>query len=140
MREEPEIRRGCVLRDRELFFFKSGLPWPRRHPIVVGSMSKKASSRNEPPELPLFDDERRAGLKKRLARAEGQVRGIARMIDDQRPCAEVLQQLASVQSALRGVSRQVLRNYLERCATDAIRSGDDSVYDELMDAIFRFAK
>jgi len=62
------------------------------------------------------------------------------MVEEQRPCIEVLQQLASAQAALRGVSKDVLRNYLERCATDAIRSGDSDIYDELMDAIYKFAK
>ncbi len=91
-------------------------------------------------ELPIYDRDRLAGLQRRLTRVEGQVRGIARMLEQQRPCIEVLQQLASVQSALKGVTKSVLRNYLERCATDAIRSGDDGVYDELMDAIFKYAK
>jgi len=76
----------------------------------------------------------------RLSRVEGQVSGVSRMIEQQRPCMEVLQQLASVQAALRGVTKTVLRNYLERCATDAIRSGDTAVYDELMEAIYKFAK
>jgi len=91
-------------------------------------------------ELPIFGDETQANLQKRLTRVEGQVRGVARMVEQQRPCIEVLQQLASVQAALKGVTKSVLRNYLERCATDAIRSGDDGVYDELMDAVFKFAK
>jgi len=91
-------------------------------------------------ELPIYGEERLAKLQKRLTRAEGQVRGVARMIEEQRPCIEVLQQLSSVQAALKGVTKAVLRNYLERCATDAIRSGEDGVYDELMDAIFKFAK
>ncbi len=47
---------------------------------------------------------------------------------------------ASVQAALKGVTKVVLRNYLQRCATQAIRSGDENVYDELMDAIFKFAR
>lgn len=62
------------------------------------------------------------------------------MVEEQRPCMAVLQQLASVQAALRGVTKMVLRNYLERCATDAIRSGDTAVYDELMEAIYKFVK
>ncbi|QDT16587.1 Copper-sensing transcriptional repressor CsoR [Alienimonas californiensis] len=62
------------------------------------------------------------------------------MLEEQRPCPEVLQQLASVQSALRGVTKEVLRNYLENCATEAIRSGDNEIYDQLMDAIYKFAK
>jgi len=90
--------------------------------------------------LPIFDDQIRASMLSRLNRVEGQVRGVAKMLDDQRPCMEVLQQLASIQAALRGVSKIVMRNYLERCATDAIRSDDSSVYDELMDAIYKFAR
>ena len=90
--------------------------------------------------LPIFADDQRERMQSRLNRIEGQVRGVSRMLDDQRPCKEVLQQLASVQAALRGVTKDVLRNYLERCATDAIRSGDPDVYDELMDAIYKFAK
>ena len=49
-------------------------------------------------------------------------------------------QLAAAQSALRQVSRIVLRNYLENCATQAIRRSDPKVYDELMDAIFKFSQ
>lgn len=90
--------------------------------------------------LPFFADELREDMKGRLNRVEGQVRGVAKMLDEQRPCMEVLQQLASVQAALKGVTKSVLRNYLERCATDAIRSGDTAVYDELMDAIVKFVK
>jgi DNA-binding FrmR family transcriptional regulator len=91
-------------------------------------------------ELPIYDDEVRKDVIGRLSRAEGQVRGIARMMEDQRPCVAVLEQLASVQAALRGVAKTVFRNYLERCATEAIRSGDSAVYDELMDAIYKFAR
>ena len=90
--------------------------------------------------LPIFEDEVRDNMVARLNRAEGQIRGVVRMVEEQRPCIEVLQQLASVQAALRGLSKSVLRNYLERCATDAIRSGDTGVYDELMEAIYKFAK
>ena len=90
--------------------------------------------------LPIYEQELQAELQARLNRIEGQVRGISRMLEEQRPCIEVLQQLASTQAALRGLTKGVLRNYLERCATDAIRSGDSAVYDELMEAIYKFAK
>lgn len=90
--------------------------------------------------LPIYSDERQEQLQARLNRIEGQVRGVSRMLGEQRPCIEVLQQLASVQAALRGVTKEVLRNYLERCATDAIRSGDTAIYDELMEAIYKFVK
>ena len=90
--------------------------------------------------LPIYAEELRKEMLDRLSRIEGQVKGVARMLEGERPCIEVLQQLASVQAALRGVTKTVLRNYLERCATDAIRSGDTAVYDELMEAIYKFVK
>ena len=106
--------------------------------IVVGSTS--INEKHPTTGLPLYSDTRQDKLVGRLNRAEGQVRAINRMVQEQRPCPEVLQQLASVQSALRGVAVEVLRNYLEHCASDAIRSGDTSVYDEMMQTIQRFAK
>lgn len=90
--------------------------------------------------LPIYADELNKDLLDRLSRIEGQVRGVAKMVEGQKKCLEVLQQLASVQAAMRGVTKVVLRNYLERCATDAIRSGDSTVYDELMEAIYKFVK
>jgi DNA-binding FrmR family transcriptional regulator len=96
-------------------------------------MSQKVS-------LPLYADELRKDVLDRLSRVEGQVRGVARMVEGQRRCVEVLQQLASVQAALKGLTKAVLRNYLERCATDAIHSGDAGVYDEMMETIYKFVK
>lgn len=90
--------------------------------------------------LPLYADEIKRDTLSRLSRIEGQVRGVAKMLSEDRPCLEVLQQLASLQAALRGATKTVLRNYLEHCATDSIRSGDPAIYDQLMDAIYKFAK
>lgn len=90
--------------------------------------------------LPIYTEERKAEGLRRLKAAEGQIRGVQEMIEADRPCREVLTQLAAAQSALRGVSRIVLRNYLEKCATQSIRRSDPKVYDELMDAIFKFAQ
>jgi DNA-binding FrmR family transcriptional regulator len=90
--------------------------------------------------LPIYAKELQQEMLDRLSRIEGQVRGVARMVEGLRPCLEVLQQLASVQAAMKGLTKQVLRNYLERCAADAIRSGDTGVYDELMEAIYKFVK
>ena len=90
--------------------------------------------------LPIYTEERKEVCIRRLKAAEGQIRGVQEMIEEQRPCLEVLTQLAAAQSALRQVSRIILRNYLENCATNAIRRSDPKVYDELMDAIFKFSQ
>ncbi len=80
---------------------------------------------------------------RRLSRIAGQVRGLQKMIEDERYCADVLVQIASVQEALRGVSRQMMRNHLQHCATDAIRKSDataEAMYDELLDLVYRHAR
>ena len=78
--------------------------------------------------------------RKRLRRIEGQVRGLQRMLDDGRYCADVLTQIASVHEALRAVGRAVMRNHLKHCASSAIRAGGEDaerMYDELLDLAYR---
>lgn len=72
---------------------------------------------------------------KRLRRIEGQVRGLQRMVEEERYCADILTQLSSVQEALRAVGRELLRNHLRHCAATAIRAGGDeaeTMYEELL--------
>jgi DNA-binding FrmR family transcriptional regulator len=80
----------------------------------------------------------------RLRRIEGQVRGLQKMVEEERYCADVLTQVSSVQEALRGVGRALLHNHLRHCATTAIRSGDpaqaEAMYDELMELMYRSAR
>lgn len=86
------------------------------------------------------DQERKERNLKRLRRIEGQVRGLQRMIEDDRYCADILVQISSVQEALRAVSRELMRNHLAHCATHAIHSGSDTaeaMYDELMELMFK---
>jgi CsoR family transcriptional regulator, copper-sensing transcriptional repressor len=60
----------------------------------------------------------------RLKRIEGQVRGIARMIEEDRYCIDVLTQIRAIRAALRGVEDAVLKDHVEHCVEDAIASGD----------------
>lgn len=59
----------------------------------------------------------------RLARLEGQVRGIARMVEADRYCVDILAQTAAVRAALRGVERLILQNHARHCVEEAIASG-----------------
>src|ERR1700693_483837 len=61
------------------------------------------------------DPEIKASNQKRLSRIEGQIRGLQRMVSEDRYCADILTQIASVQEALSGVGRQLLRNHLRHC-------------------------
>jgi len=80
----------------------------------------------------------------RLRRIEGQVRGLQKMVEEERYCTDVLTQVSSVQEALRGVGRALLHNHLKHCATTAIRSGDpaqaEAMYGELMELMYRSAR
>jgi len=83
-------------------------------------------------------DERKAEIRKRFARLKGQIEGVERMLDQNRSCVEILTQISAAQEALRGAGRVVVRNYLERCASAAIKAGrEQDVYDEVMDVIFK---
>lgn len=85
--------------------------------------------------------ERRGRVLARLERIEGQVRGLKRMVEEGRYCVEIMTQLSSVHEALRGVGKEVMRNYLESCVTRSIkRGGSPEVYDELMEMIYKYAK
>jgi DNA-binding FrmR family transcriptional regulator len=78
---------------------------------------------------------------KRLRRIEGQVRGLQKMVESDRYCADILTQISSVHEALRAVGRELMRNHLKHCAAAAIRSDDpadaDAMYDELMDMMYK---
>jgi CsoR family transcriptional regulator, copper-sensing transcriptional repressor len=81
---------------------------------------------------------------KRLHRIEGQVRGLARMVETDRYCPDIMVQISSVQEALRAVGRGLMRNHLKHCASQAIRKGTaadaESMYDELMGLIYKHAR
>src|ERR1051326_7604548 len=76
-----------------------------------------------------------------LKRIEGQVRGVARMVGEERYCGEGLIQISAIQESLRSVARLLLRNHLQHCAAEAIRSKDrerrERMYDELTELFFK---
>lgn len=83
--------------------------------------------------------EAKAANLKRLRRIEGQVRGLHRMVEENRYCADVLTQIASVQEALRAVGRELMRNHLKHCASTAIRAGGkeaDKMYEEILGVMY----
>jgi len=86
-------------------------------------------------------DERKQEVRRRLQRARGQVDGIERMLDENRPCAEILQQIAAAQEALRAAGKLMVRSYMEKCATEGIEAGRErEVYDEFLEIIYRMVR
>jgi DNA-binding FrmR family transcriptional regulator len=81
---------------------------------------------------------------KRLRRIEGQLRGLQRMVEEDRYCADILTQIASVHEALRGVGRELMRNHLKHCAAAAIRTGEtdqaEGMYDEIIEMMYKHVR
>ena len=82
------------------------------------------------------DAELKDANQKRLRRIEGQVRGLQKMVEQDRYCADVIVQIASVQEALRGVARNLMKNHMKHCAAKAMGSGQsgekEAMYKELL--------
>ena len=80
---------------------------------------------------------------KRLRRIEGQVRGIQKMVDEDRYCADIMTQISSVHEALRAVGRELMRNHLKHCAASAIRASEtdaEAMYDELLEMMYKHSR
>ena len=72
----------------------------------------------------VMQDETKQSCATRLKRIEGQVRGLSKMVDDERYCIDIVTQIAAVRAALRKVEEAVLRDHVAHCVEGAIRSGD----------------
>jgi DNA-binding FrmR family transcriptional regulator len=86
----------------------------------------------------------KAALTKRLHRIEGQVRGIERMVEDDRYCIDILTQIGAVSTALESLAFRILDQHVQHCVADALASGDEQAAAEksreLLEAVHRFAK
>lgn len=80
---------------------------------------------------------------KHLRRIEGQVRGLIRLVEDERYCADIVTQVSAVRESLQSVSKNLLRNHLMYCAATAIKEGGpkaDDMLDELVDLVGKIAR
>jgi len=95
----------------------------------------------KPEKAMAVDPEVKEANRKRLRRIEGQVRGLQKMVEEDRYCADILVQISAVQEALRGVGRELLRNHLRHCVSHALRTGTpeqaEAVYEELLELFGR---
>ena len=89
-------------------------------------------------------DQRHGKLLPRLARIEGQVRGVARMVEDDRYCIDILNQIQAIKAALRRVEAEVLKGHAAHCVAHAIKSGSardqKQKFDELVELFGRYGK
>jgi DNA-binding FrmR family transcriptional regulator len=111
--------------DRDSAACACGLDQPPRKAVGVDSKLKSANTR-------------------RLRRIEGQLRGLQKMVAEDRYCADIMMQISSVQESLRAVGRELMRNHLQHCAAQAIRKGSDkeaqAMYQELLDLMYKYSR
>jgi DNA-binding FrmR family transcriptional regulator len=88
-----------------------------------------------------MNESTKAACIKRLSRIEGQVRGLSRMVEEDRYCIDIVTQLSAVRAALRRVEQEILRDHVGHCVKDAMRSDDcadqERKIEELMDVLAR---
>jgi CsoR family transcriptional regulator, copper-sensing transcriptional repressor len=86
----------------------------------------------------------KAALIKRLHRVEGQVRGVEKMVEDDRYCIDILTQISAVNTALESLAFKILDEHVRHCVAGALSSGDEEdaqiKTDELLEAVQRFAR
>jgi CsoR family transcriptional regulator, copper-sensing transcriptional repressor len=122
------------------------MPATKSVPRATGVRNQQVSARcacdahSEARKAVGVDPEIKEANRKRLRRIEGQIRGLQKMVEEDRYCADIITQVASVQEALRGVARNLMRNHLHHCAAKALRSGKrqeaEAMYDELLETIY----
>ncbi len=80
-------------------------------------------------------------VQKRLKKIEGQVRGIQKMVDEDKPCESILIQIGAIKSALHKTGQVILEGHMHHCVLDAIKHGEeDAAIDKLISALNQFSK
>lgn len=79
-------------------------------------------------------------LMNRLSRIEGQVRGIRKMVEEERYCVDILNQVSAIQSALNAFNKCLLSNHIKSCVAEKIKDGDEAIIDELCGTVQKLMK
>lgn len=107
-------------------------------------MRKKSTGGGQGKRTVQRDRETQEDMLLRLRRVEGQVRGVQKMVEAQRYCPEILIQMSAVHESLRAVERILMKNHLQHCATEALRSGDEKqaqrTYNELTELFYKHVR
>ena len=109
-------------------------------------LSHQASANIEPSnrKAVAVDSGTKAGNLRRLKRLEGQIRGLHKMVEEDRYCPDIMIQISAAQEALRTVGRELMRNHLKHCVSSAIRAGSseqaDATYAELLELIYKHSR
>ena len=89
------------------------------------------------------DPETKTANIRRLRRLEGQIRGLQKMVEEDRYCPDIMVQISAAQEALRTVGRELMRNHLQHCVTKSVIEGPDQanpMFDELLELIYKHSR
>jgi len=98
---------------------------------------------NLPKKAIAVDPETKAANIRRLRRLEGQIRGLQKMVEEDRYCPDIMVQISAAQEALRTVGRELMRNHLRHCVTKSVIEGPDQanpMFDELLELIYKHSR
>lgn len=89
----------------------------------------------------MINEEAKRDATTRLKKIEGQIRGIIRMVENEKYCIDVINQITAAEKALKGVSKVIMKRHVESCVTHAIVQGDgQGMINELVDTIYKIGK
>jgi DNA-binding FrmR family transcriptional regulator len=115
-------------------------------PMEMASRGRASTqvSLDEGKKAAAVDPETKAGNLRRLRRLEGQIRGLQKMVEEDRYCPEIMIQISAAQEALRTVGRELMRNHLRHCVTKAVTDGPadqaNAMYDELVELVYKHSR
>jgi DNA-binding FrmR family transcriptional regulator len=117
---------------------------PRPNVTAACGCASAGAARSHVKKAAAVDPEIKAANLRRLRRLEGQIRGLQRMIEDERYCPDIMIQVSAAQEALNAVGRGLMRNHLRHCVAKAVTDGTageaEAMYDEIVDLIYRHAR
>ncbi|HZT38373.1 MAG TPA: metal-sensitive transcriptional regulator [Bryobacteraceae bacterium] len=116
----------------------------RPHIVVACGCASVGAPHGRLKKAAAVDPEIKAANLRRLRRLEGQIRGLQKMIVEERYCPDIMIQISAAQEALSAVGRELMRNHLRHCVTKAVTDGTageaEAMYDEIVDLIYKHAR
>ena len=108
-----------------------------------GARRYRSHNGNLPKHAIAVDSETKAAIIRRLRRLEGQIRGLQKMVEEDRYCPDIMVQISAAQEALRTIGRELMRNHLRHCVTKSVIEGPDQanpMFDELLELIYKHSR
>ena len=105
--------------------------------------SSRSLDGHSPKKAAAVDPETKAANIRRLRRLEGQIRGLQKMVEEDRYCPDIMVQISAAQEALRTVGRELMRNHLQHCVTKSVIEDPDQtnpVFNELLELIYKHSR